>query len=274
MVNGDETKAAIVRRIYSALNEAKARRGNYSVRQFAKKLGVASPVLVQVLNGKRNLTRKLALQLLTGIGTDPKEVARLIEGLPTRQIRKPSSQSALTTSSLNFGYSQIEASHLSVLSEWWYFATIALADTESFQSDPKWIAERLGIRIRDARNAVERLLQLGLLERCENKKIRTTGKSLTTTFDVPSTFIRRNHIQGLELAADRIQEIPVEERDYSSVTFYADRSRVTEAKRRIENFRRELVAYLEGGKRDDVYRLQVQLLPLTKRTHSKNEVKS
>ena len=272
-MSGDETKVAIVRQIYSALNDAKARRGNYSLRQFARKLGVASPVLIQVLNGKRNLTRKLALQLLTGIGMDASEISRLVEALPSRQIRRESAETSGAVLNLPYGYSEIEASHLSVLSEWWYFATIALVETDSFRPDPRWIANRLGIRIRDAKNALQHLLRLGLLERTAEGGVRSTGKSLTTTFDIPSSFIRRNHVQGLELAADRIQEIPVAERDYSSVTFYADRSRVDEAKRRIEKFRRELVAYLEGGKRDDVYRLQVQLLPLTKRKQDEEKTR-
>ena len=51
-------------------------------------------------------------------------------------------------------YVQLTLDHFSVISEWYHFAILSLAETQDFKSYPAWIAGRLGISQKDAKAAV------------------------------------------------------------------------------------------------------------------------
>lgn len=51
--------------------------------------------------------------------------------------------------------------------------------------------------------------------------------------------------------------------DYSSMTMAIDCELLPEAKELILNFRRQLMRFLESGKKTEVYKLNIQLFPLT-----------
>ena len=58
---------------------------------------------------------------------------------------------------------------------------------------------------------------------------------------------------------------PVEERDVSSVTMAIDVQRIPLAKEAIRAFRRRLMRLLEAGSPDEVYNLNIQLVPVTRK---------
>ena len=55
-----------------------------------------------------------------------------------------------------------------------------------------------------------------------------------------------------------------QESDITGITMAIDSKKLKEAKKRITNFRRSLAEFLESGTRDSVYRLNLQLFPLSK----------
>ncbi len=52
-------------------------------------------------------------------------------------------------------------------------------------------------------------------------------------------------------------------RDVSGMTMAVSKERLAEARKMIRDFRRRISGYMEGGKRNAVYRLNIQLFPLT-----------
>ena len=67
--------------------DAKARNPSFSQRAFAKRLGLSSGAMSSIFNGKRNVSKDMALKLLEGLGTSPKQKSKIIE-----EFTKPSSQ--------------------------------------------------------------------------------------------------------------------------------------------------------------------------------------
>ncbi len=60
---------------------------------------------------------------------------------------------------------------------------------------------------------------------------------------------------------------PDEEQDISGITLLISSDKISEAKRRIKEFRRSLAQYLEapaGSPKPELYRIGVQLFPLKK----------
>ncbi len=65
---------------------------------------------------------------------------------------------------------------------------------------------------------------------------------------------------------------PASEREFSSTTIAVDRRRLPEALRILAEARSEILRVLsEGSRRDQVYQLDISMLPLTRTTHPPKE---
>ncbi|MBO9668301.1 MAG: DUF4423 domain-containing protein [Bdellovibrio sp.] len=92
---------------------------------------------------------------------------------------------------------------------------------------------------------------------------KLTGNNMSTPRNIPSAKIREGHRQFILRAADALEAHSVDQRDITGITMAINRKKFAEAKGLIEDFRRRLSTFLETGPRDSVYRLNVQLFPLT-----------
>jgi uncharacterized protein (TIGR02147 family) len=90
-----------------------------------------------------------------------------------------------------------------------------------------------------------------------------TGKNLTTPSSVPSAALRGAHRQYMVKAIDSLEKDPIDLRDMSGITMAISSKKIPEARKLIQDFRRRLCAFLEDGDKDAVYRLNVQLFPLS-----------
>ena len=251
------------------------RRVGYSLRSFALSLKLTPAELSEVLAGKRKITRKMARKIFDAMGVDPETEHRLISALPEKQTRRKRAlhsaatltQTAPQKPSPVLKFIQLSTDEFRVIADWYHLAILSLAETESFLSDATWISRRLGITKYEAQSAIETLLRLGLVEFDERRELKVTGKQFTTTNDIPDASIRKNHAQGLELAREALERVPVELREFSASVIAADVELLPEAKKRLRELRREIAQLLEGGPnatKKEVYRLSIQLFPLSK----------
>ncbi|MDR3608123.1 MAG: DUF4423 domain-containing protein [Oligoflexia bacterium] len=279
----------IVQMMRDTLNERQMRRGSYSLRAFAHSLKLTPAELSEVFSGKRKITRKMAKKVFSSLSVDPQREHRLMSGLPEKQVRRkrslfaPQAFPASTkihkrVKSSDHGpvrsFIQLSTDEFRVVADWYYLAILSLGETESFRPDTAWISKRLGITKYEAKGAVEALIRLGLLAKDGRAGLRVTGKQFTTTNDVPDSSIRKNHAQSLELALDALESVPIELREFSGMVIAADPDLLPEAKKRIRELRREIMEILESGKKKEVYRLSVQLFPLSQAMANQSEGKS
>lgn len=231
----------------------------FSLRAYAKKLGVPPTVLSELLRGKRPLTLKQAEKLCSRLQLDPSERTVLLRDIPNRRAAKTWTPQY----SKNLNLIQVATDQFRVIADWQCFAILSLTQTKNFSSEPAWIADRLGIPIRDVRHAIERLLRLQLLIR-KGKSLVQEKDGLKTTSDIPDSAIKKYHSESLRQAEHALHDIALEWREISSSVFACDTSRLPEAKQMLKRFRREVAAFLEGGPNPtEVYRLSVQLIPVS-----------
>lgn len=140
-----------------------------------------------------------------------------------------------------------------------------MVEIRGFKEDPQWIAKRLGITVRQAKQALTRLERLEMLVRNKRNALVPSGVQFTTTSDVANLAIRRRHIANLELAKASLEKDPVETRDFSEITMAVDVNKIIEAKEMIKKYRRELCQFMETGTKKEVYKLCVQLFPLSEK---------
>ena len=234
----------------------------YSVRAFAKLLKIDSSTLSQILRGRRAITERLVMRLGDRLSLSPTEIKRFLNN--NRPHRDPSDKKAKRAARRDPGYNlSVETYHL--IADWYHFAVFELVTVIGFESEPKWIARKLGITVMEAQVAIERLKRLGLIIVAPNGDYKQ-GSSFITTTGNPFTdlALRRVQAQILSKSMTALEEIPFEQRDHTGTMMAIHSKRLPKAKEMIREFRRSLCEYLQQDtKRDCVYQLGVSLFPLT-----------
>lgn len=253
---------AVQKLLVEKLAEVQRQNPRYSLRAYAKKVGVHVGALSSILNGKRNVSRDLAERITRRLLLDPQERSEILSLFPEkRKYRKASTEK---TDSVDPRYLEFNASQFKIAAEWEHLAVMSLVNCDDFQNKTEWIARRLGITENRARQVVDRLLQLDLFELDAEGNLTRSKQSYRTSDDIADISVKKSHEQSFELAKDSLHRDPVSIRDMTSVTMSIDPSKISMAKELIRKFQDELSDMLETGKRTEVFRLSMQLYPLTK----------
>ena len=119
----------------------------------------------------------------------------------------------------------------------------------------------------EVKKALKLLEKVGLLNKNADGSFEQSSKAITTgNIEVTSLSVREMHRQMGELAVRSLDEVPVNERDISGLTLGISESAYSRITKEIEDFRRRVASIvLQETEEDRVYRLNVQLFPLTKK---------
>jgi transcriptional regulator with XRE-family HTH domain len=220
----------------------KARNPSFSMRAFARKLGVQPSALCEILNNKRIPSKKMVMRIATGLG-----------------------QNSLSETYLNHGDQTqvLSIDQYKLVSDWHHFAILSLMELRDFQSSIPWIAKRLNIANKMVKESLVLLKKNNLVIEDEAGNFSLTGKSLKTSTDIVNDAIKAHTIQALDLAREALLKCPIEKRDYSTVTMAIDVAKIPEAKEMIKKFRKKLMNKLESGNKNEVYKVAIQLFPLS-----------
>jgi uncharacterized protein (TIGR02147 family) len=150
------------------------------------------------------------------------------------------------------------------VSEWEHFAVMSLLNCADFNSTPKWIGTRLGVSEFRAKTVIDRLLELELLQKKPDGNLSRAKKSFRTSDDIANLSLKKSHEQSLDLAKESLYRDSVEVRDFTSITMAIDLKKLNAAKELTRKFQDEMSDLLETGDQTEVYRLSMQLFPLSK----------
>ena len=115
----------------------------------------------------------------------------------------------------------------------------------------------------------------GFLNKDEQGHYSQTNRSITTgNLDVASLAIREMHRQMGELGVQSLDQVPVKERDISGLTIGISEMAYEKITKEIAEFRRRISSIvMEDSGEERVYRLNVQLFPLSERLETKKDFK-
>lgn len=235
----------------------------YSLRAFAQFLRLESSALSKILAGKRAISPAMFDRLAKRLALDPSEAARL---RPARLRRRGLLESAAQREdSVAPDYRELSLDLFQTISEWYHYAILELTRTKGFVSEPRWVARALGLTVSEVNIAVQRLQRLEMLRiDSHGRWIDESGAVTNIQDEFTSIALRKLQRQVLEKAMIALEEVPITQRDQTSMTMAIDSRRLPEAKTRIAKFRRELCAYLKSGSPyDRVYHLSVSLYPVS-----------
>jgi uncharacterized protein (TIGR02147 family) len=253
-VEEEKTIKEYQRFLLQELTSRKSRNQSYSIRAFARDLNVSVTALSEVLSGKRDLSRKNALKVADRLCLSPEITRRLL-----REIRK----TARDELEIN-DYQSLQEDTFRILSDWYYFAILNLSLIKSNRATPKWIGQRLGISVLEARSGLLLLRRLGFLKIEEGKLVRTSLPLFFNPSTMPTALKKFQH-QILNRAHLSIDNDPVDDRYVTSFVLPVDKTKLAPAKKAALNFQKKLMQLLEEGEATEVYAMSFQLFPLTRK---------
>jgi uncharacterized protein (TIGR02147 family) len=240
----------------------KSKNPSYSLRAFARYLDLFPSALSELLNAKRPVSVRVGEKILQRLPVSADEMLNLLSALKKGAWERKARRTPWDES-LDSAFTHMDMDSFRLVSDWYYFGILSLAETAGFRDDAAWVSARLGITVFEAKDGLQRLTRLGLLRPNQQGQLAPTGAQLATTTDIPNIALRRSLHQNLDLARLSLDRDGVNARDFSSITMAIDPARISEAKKLIKKFRRNLCRLLESGEKKEVYNLNIELFPLT-----------
>lgn len=216
----------------------------YSLRAFARSLEIEPSMLSKILRGKRPVSSKVRVRVLSHFG-----LPNVTPEMTNEKEFQPIGEAAFD-----------------VIKDWYHYAIIELTKIKGFHSSPEWIAKALDLSVLEARAAVERLIRLGLIK-VDSKGKFTEGPSNYSIADSADRSLAALAHQKaiLEKALSSLDHVPYHQRENSGMTMAINTSRLTHAENLIRKFRRDLMTLLEDANgADEVYQLVVALYPVSR----------
>jgi uncharacterized protein (TIGR02147 family) len=238
----------------------------YSMRAYARTLGLSAGSLSEILRSRRPLSLRAATKVAKALGLNGAETKRLYDLIDTDK-RKILNPTALSEAALE--QKQLDEDTFHLVSEWHHFAILNLLDCDGFLWKASHIAKRLGLTVTQAQMSMSLLLRLGLV-RQKGSQVKGVQNYVLSPSGIPSAAIRKYHRQMLEKAIQSIEFQNVEERDLSGVGFAVDPTKLPQMKREISEFQDQMIAKYSKGKKQEVYFLEIALFRLTKGEHNDN----
>lgn len=252
--------------------EQKEKKGSqFSFRSFGRLAGFRSPNFLKlVMEGKRNLGREGIRGFVKALKLGRDEAAYFENLVHFNQATKHEERNdyyrRLAASKKYREMREIEADAFVYYSRWYYAAVREMTLLPYFKESPRWIARMLSPRIteREAATALELLQKIGFLKR-EDGRLVPSERNITTSREVLSLAVTNFHRQMMAKASESIDRTPALQRDISSLTIALSVEKFQEAKRRIQEFRRELNVLLsEDPAPAAVYQINFQLFNLSR----------
>jgi uncharacterized protein (TIGR02147 family) len=245
----------ITAKIENEFVRAKSKNPSFSLRAFAKKIGLPASALSEVLKGKRPITKRMANKIADSLDLS------IVERNQWQNLFLKNSNSALSKKVV------LSENQFSKVADWQHFAILSLMETKSFHSDVDWIAKRLGIDPELVSQALANMQSLKMIERDSNGKWHTLDFTFETSDGVDSSSIKRFQLQTLSLASKSLLQDSIHDRNLYSMTLAINPDKIPEAKRRMRDFIFSLSEFLESDTKTEVYNLSLQLFPLSRKEY-------
>lgn len=245
---------------------------SFSHRNFARLAGFSSPNFLKlVIDGKRNLSSASIGKIAEGFklrkperdyfealvnmnqASDLQEKNHYYQKLIS--MKKPGEMKLLETAR----YDYFSRWYLPVLRE------MVMFDGQRLTADE--MAERFfpRVSVKEVETALHQLQELGLVFRDESGRWNQSDPVVTTGPEVKSLLVKNFHHEMIKMALAALDRYPADKRDITAVTMSARKKDVPEIKRRIAEFRHQMLKDFGNTQNpDQVIAINIQMFPLTK----------
>lgn len=252
------------------------RNNAYSLNAFAQDLGISKSFLSRVLSGERPVSMKLAIQISVALDLNEAESRSLLFSVIqfssknakiSKKVKARIQKEFRESSNTPIIYTTIDLERFKVMSHWYHFALINLIRIKGFKSNPLWIAKKLGITVLETRDAIERLISLGLIREVNGSLMASSDQFLNVKTQKSDLAIRNFHEQMITKAKDELKKTSTDafnRRLINGITFTCSKEQIEMIKNKIEQFQDEILALTGSVEGEELYQMNIQLFPLLK----------
>jgi len=260
------------------LRQKKSER-RFSYRAMAARLGFTAPNFLKlVIDGKRNISRESIDKIAAGCSLGKGEAEYFSYLVFFTQAKDPVEKNyyfgliaalrARTTGGV------ISAEQFEYFSRWYNPVVRELVVGLREPLDFTHLSQRMNGVVSPARIrlSVKQLLRLGFLKFADDGTYSHNVPVLNTGNELNSFAVRQYHEQVLDIARRSLHSIPPPEREIASVTAHLSESGFKKFKRRLQEFRQELLQMAaDDADPQQVYHINLQLYPLTRSVNDENK---
>mgnify|MGYP001145840845 CR=1 FL=1 len=250
------------------MNEYKrraAKNPRYSLRAYASFLNLDPSALSRILAGKQELSVKAGISIVKRLQMSDDEGRKFLLSLIDGRRRNEAARVGRVVSSPNLRPvpAYISPDVFEKVADLNALALLELTQTDDFRSEPEWIAARLEIPAEEAKELIQRLVDVGLLK-TENGRLMSVNSYWVAAGSEKTKQVRQNlHERAMKKALHSLKKTGPEQGLFLGMTMAIDASKIEVASRRIREFLENLNDELSTSPRTEVYHLAVQLYPLT-----------
>lgn len=247
----------------------KHRNGSYSLRAFARDLGLSPSSLSDILRSRKNVGEKTAEKIADKLRLKIKEKAYLkdlvlAESAKSEKVRAHAVE-RIEAAKKTVRYRPLAEDQFKLISDWYHAAILELVNVAGFDSSPKWIANRLGIQIDEAKAALTRLEGLRMLKKVGGAYRAVEDDGYEAIIEQPSSAIRKFQRQVISMSIDSLFEDSGDEREILSMILAVPRSQLPAFRMDMRKFVSDFWQKIEDVPKDDLYSFSMQLCPVKNR---------
>ncbi|NLG19389.1 MAG: TIGR02147 family protein [Fibrobacter sp.] len=247
----------------------KQKNSRYSYRAMAEKLGLNSSTVVRIMNGKRGLSKSMIPRFSSYLQLSDKENRYFSQMVVFRAARSEHTRVAAYRELLalrNGRIKTISEKQYQFYEEWYYTAIREILRISDFKGDFDKLAQTLipAITAPQARRAVDLLIKLGMVEKLSSS-YSVTSANISTGEVWESAAVHNFQCAVAQKALEALEELPREERDFSTMTMCYSSKGIQKAKEILKRTREELTRIEEADEeKDRVFQINLQLFPLSR----------
>ena len=250
-------------------SKRKLRNETYSLRAFARDLELSPSRLSEILGGNHGVSEKTADNIAQKLKLKPRDrqffrdliLSESSRNVNVRKLAKARLDDARNSNS----HVQIKEDEFRVISDWYHAAILELTQLKDFQSDLRWISEKIGITQEESRVAIERLLHMRLLKSDAEGKWIANPEVFSTFSETPSTAIRRFHRQILTMHIESLLQDHKDDRIEQSMILAIPKASIPQFRIEFQKFVGQFWENIEHLEKDELYSMSLQLCPIRNR---------
>lgn len=253
--------------LLEALAQRQEKNPRYSMRAFARDIGLSPQNLDKVLKAKTGLSshaaEKIAIQLQLK-KSDRELFIALVEAKHHRsKVLRLAAKSRIEKLRADLAFQKITGEEFNLISSWYHMACYMLVDLEDFKPDMGWVSLKLGIAEAQAKAAYDKLFEVGLL-REENGRWRRDANKFSVSSEQASQPIQKYHRQLWAKAEKSLMEDDPAVRDFSATLLSISLSDIDFVKSEIDSFHKSLIKKISArpGVAERIYGLSFQFFPV------------